>query len=730
MVKKWITRVLVLGIVLFVMFKTKGFFDDLKDGTYAHEIVPVLESQSKNNSSQKENKEKESVSSSAEPAESVVSVPEEVYEPSDKTGDDFYLDLSQIKMWESGEYEETTGEKVEHRRRLRYPDLIAIECPKYNINVSDGYKLRICEYDAEESLIRSMELTDGDVFEPSKEGEFFSVTIMKIGNENSLSPGQWGRVFESGIEVIICTDKWQDFSGEEVGDLITGEKDTQTMGNLSEYLLAGKDDELADIIWDKQIVNGLYTLTAEELDNGNPTYYVSSSGGNDANSGLTPDSPKKNLEFFSGMSNVNVLLKCGDTFRVSKGISLGNDCIYAAYGQGVRPTIDYYGTLDVVFTPTKGIANMWEADLSALDIVTNQEDKKNCNIGQLLIDGDVNWNRYSWYGNDELDPHTVEAFGEGTWAVDWHTSKLYIYSIKDPNNSTIEYAPPVTGLSGVGIKNTIIKGLEIKGAGYHGCYLQNCSNIELSNCYINHIGGSLHNRGSRYGNAVQVWDSGEDIRVYNNYASWIFDTCFTNQGSNNQAVDEHIHFTDNIGAHFFWGIEVWGDGYSENPFNDITYTGNVLFDNVDVTNPDTPMYVKGNARLLGISDEDYISFRTGYKYHQMSGINVSNSGTGQITKIENNIVWNSNRFLVWAGNHRHEEDFSALMNNFFYAEDILPGACLFRYDSDGKAYCETPQFADRSNAWSVHVIGEKYDNSAEKERLNEALLRIAGESNR
>ena len=411
MVKKWITRVLVLGIVVFLMFKTKGLFDDLADGTYAHEVLRVDNIYGKSSSGQKSGDNSDADKNvTAVSEEDVAPEPEIAYEPSEKTGDDFYLDLSYVKMWESGEYDETTGEKAEHRRRMRHPDLIAIECAKYNINVSEGYKLRICEYDSENGFIRSMELIDGNVYEPSREGEFFSVTLMKDGNENSLSPGQWGRVFESGIEVIICTDKWQDFSGNEVGSLILAEEGSQVTKNLSDYLLAGKDDELADILWNKQIVNELYTLTAEELDNGNPTYYVSSSDGDDSNSGLTPDSPKKKLDFFSGMSNVNVLLKCGDTFRMPKGISLGNNCIYAAYGQGTRPEINFYRELDVKFIASDTISNMWEADLSALDIVTNQEDKRNCDIGQLLIDGKVNWNRYTWYGDAEFDSHSIEVF--------------------------------------------------------------------------------------------------------------------------------------------------------------------------------------------------------------------------------------------------------------------------------------------------------------------------------
>ena len=37
----------------------------------------------------------------------------------------------------------------------------------------------------------------------------------------------------------------------------------------------------------------------------------------------------------------------------------------------------------------------------------------------------------------------------------------------------------------------------------------------------------------------------------------------------------------------------------------MTYTGNVLYDNIDLTNPDTPMHVGKNSRLLGVSDKDY-----------------------------------------------------------------------------------------------------------------------------
>jgi hypothetical protein len=258
--------------------------------------------------------------------------------------------------------------------------------------------------------------------------------------------------------------------------------------------------------------------------------------------------------------------------------------------------------------------------------------------------------------------------------------------------------------------------------------MEDCENVTISCCYIHDIGGSVHTQsGMRYGNALQVWNSGKQIVVSNNFASWIFDTCFTNQGSDKECEVEHVHFTNNIGAHFYWGIEVWGDGYSQNAFNDVTYTDNVLFDNIDLTNPDTPMQAGSNTRPLETTDKEYVSYRTGYKYHQMSAINANNSGKGQITKIENNIAWNSNRFLVQASNSRKEETFSALKNNLLYAENVLNKACLFRYTNNGeKIYCNDIKYLDSSNKWSVHFRGEDYDNKEERSLLEQKLKTIAG----
>lgn len=79
-------------------------------------------------------------------------------------------------------------------------------------------------------------------------------------------------------------------------------------------------------------------------------YYVSASEGNDANNGLSPDSPIKSLEKVSSLdlsAGDKVLFKCGDTFygNITMNLSKGdksNPIIFASYGQGKRPSLRYY----------------------------------------------------------------------------------------------------------------------------------------------------------------------------------------------------------------------------------------------------------------------------------------------------------------------------------------------------------------------------------------------------
>lgn len=208
MVKKWVYRIAVLVITIFIIAKTRQFYNsEVKDYLTAQaEQRAIWDQKAENNrifqeqqAQKKEQKEEPDVEEAA---------PEVVFEPSEATGDDFFLDLGNYSLWESGEYSFEAGEKADQRRRLRYPELIEIECPEYFVVLSEGYTVSICEYDSQKTFIRKVMLKNGEKYSASKYGAYFSITLRRDENEKSLSPGQWSNIFSEGIDVKVLTQKW------------------------------------------------------------------------------------------------------------------------------------------------------------------------------------------------------------------------------------------------------------------------------------------------------------------------------------------------------------------------------------------------------------------------------------------------------------------------------------------------------------------------------------------
>lgn len=213
MVKKWVGRFIALAVIVFAMIVTNKYFNtDVRAYEEAQAEQRAIWDQKaamnerirkEKEEEEKKNKENNNTSSSQQEEPK-----KKEYEPSEATGDDFVIDLAAIKSWESGEYSQKTGEKEDNKRRLRYPKLIEEECPKYNIILTEGYRLYICEYDEEKNFIRYEVLENGEVYNGSKDGAYFSITLSRIEKEKSLSYGGWSAVFNKGIEIKICTDKW------------------------------------------------------------------------------------------------------------------------------------------------------------------------------------------------------------------------------------------------------------------------------------------------------------------------------------------------------------------------------------------------------------------------------------------------------------------------------------------------------------------------------------------
>ena len=103
------------------------------------------------------------------------------------------------------------------------------------------------------------------------------------------------------------------------------------------------------------------------------TYYVSSSVGDDANDGLSPETAWKTLEQVTAQieDGDTILLKRGDTFRGFIKAYKDEDVIIGAYGSGANPVLK--GSVEIAgWTPTSHPAldssTVYEADVAALSI--------------------------------------------------------------------------------------------------------------------------------------------------------------------------------------------------------------------------------------------------------------------------------------------------------------------------------------------------------------------------
>ncbi len=176
----------------------------------------------------------------------------------------FDLDLSKYSVWESGEYDAQTGTKADHRRRMRSPESITAEYPEYDIDISTGFKLRICEYAEDGSFLRSMETTGG-AYAPGENCKSFALTLMRIEKEKSLSPGQWNRLFAIGVNVVISVNGNTDVTQGTLTASTKSTKEYDVIGNLVKTTVrrASTDEVLDETIYEYDDINRLVSETRQ-----------------------------------------------------------------------------------------------------------------------------------------------------------------------------------------------------------------------------------------------------------------------------------------------------------------------------------------------------------------------------------------------------------------------------------------------------------------------------------
>lgn len=350
-----------------------------------------------------------------------------------------------------------------------------------------------------------------------------------------------------------------------------------------------------------------------ELEITGTTYYVSSSTGNDSNDGLTPATAWKTLEKVNSVSEsfeygTNVLLKRGDTWRLRPTLNVVSGMTLSTYGEGAKPKI--------ICSRDASSPNDWEAtEYPNIYKYTGLAGGFETNIGAIVFDGGRAWgihtskltgiynSSYAGYRLDNgpvfngLEHYQIPAKtkfegykdlkGNLEFYHDFKNESLYLYC-KDGNpgvvfgsielaergngiqlsaNGKTTVIPNYNGGQPVGAAcDIIVDNIHIFGAGSHGIGSGNVQNVTVQNCIFEWIGGvaqfdegkNMFSRDHlvRFGNAVESYGNSDNFTMYHNYATQVYDCCWTVQNQDVVSFNK-IHIYENVAEFANTGSEVW-----------------------------------------------------------------------------------------------------------------------------------------------------------------------------
>ena len=339
-------------------------------------------------------------------------------------------------------------------------------------------------------------------------------------------------------------------------------------------------------------------------------YYVSSSTGNDSNSGTSPDAPFKTLSKAIGKvsswgsSKTTICLKRGDTWR-GESIEAKKNVTITAYGEGPKPVLmgsrENGGGAANASKWTNMGNNIWRYEGSNTwndvgNIIFNDGESYATKIVQLYVKQE-SWSTYQItdYTNAPAQKYPFKSYTDLRNDLDFFhdrnfdggsgaTGYLYLCSTTNPalRFESIEFAEDVEGLihitvDGVTVDNICFKytGGHAVGASAYSLLKQQIKDLTVQNCEFYWIGGSIHQRidndtvknskntteyDTRYGNAIEIWGGCDGYIARNNYIYQVFDAGITIQvtissDKNYTMNQKNIEFSDNVIEYCNYSIE-------------------------------------------------------------------------------------------------------------------------------------------------------------------------------
>lgn len=344
-------------------------------------------------------------------------------------------------------------------------------------------------------------------------------------------------------------DSVLNFGGELTGTVIkNGESSDIAEVPVSNFrdIQSGGYDEQAKTLRNK-IRN-----SKSQYDIKGTTYYISPSG-DDFNSGTSPDDAWQTLDAllvnnYLIESGDAVLFERGGVYRENSSIIVSTSGVtYGAYGEGEKPCIygsaTNYAKSDIWESSNK--KNIWKMEFPQRD------------AGIMVFD----------YG----EFHGVKKSGLASMTQNGHfyhnniDKTIYLYCDrgnpgvvwKDIEIGTNQFLISIYG----GVNNILIDNICFRYTGAHGIDgFENNHHIKITNCEFGWIGGSIQGGVTRYGNAIQFWDSCWDIEVKNNWIYQVYDAGITFQYAIEAKEGGYYHdidFSDNLIEYCTYSIEIF-----------------------------------------------------------------------------------------------------------------------------------------------------------------------------
>jgi hypothetical protein len=306
-------------------------------------------------------------------------------------------------------------------------------------------------------------------------------------------------------------------------------------------------------------------------------YYIDSNTGNDANTGLTPNSPWKTVDkvnTFQFAAGDRILFSRNGVWReriIPQGGTKSGWLYYGAYGVGCKPLFLGSVALNTLEGWTTSANNIWvwTTALSA-------------DAGNLIFNNESEVGVKKWT-IDELSQ-------QGDYYFQNSDNKVYMYSAINPAliysdiecavNQHMLYNPHSTyRYMGVhDIANIVFENLAFRYGGGYAFKFQTVHHIQVLNCDMAWMGGSEVDGqpNIRYGNGIEFFGLAFYCVAAGNSMTQIYDSGVSYQSINHPAAAIGINFSNNfMSLCGYAGLELWLHS-SKGEITDFTFANNHL----------------------------------------------------------------------------------------------------------------------------------------------------------